>query len=75
MTDLLVAENKESYIEKAVVWANDKEQLQSIRKNLRQQMKESPLCDAVSFAKKVEEAYQNMWARFIGNNVEEDQKK
>lgn len=72
MADLLVADGNESYVERAVALAEDKEQLQRMRKNLRQQMIDSPLCDEVSFAKKIEEAYQNMWARFIGNNVKED---
>ena len=73
MADLLVANSKDSYIEKAVALANDEEQLQNIRKDLRQQMKDSPLCDAASFAKKVEDAYLNMWERYTGINVKENE--
>ena len=50
----------------------DKEQLRNLRKKLRQQMKTSPLCDSISFAKKIEEAYQVIWARYTGSNGKEE---
>jgi len=72
IADLLVADSVSSYIEKAAAWANNKGQLKNMRENLRQQMKDSPLCDAVSFTKNVEEAYLNMWKKITRNNVKED---
>jgi protein O-GlcNAc transferase len=68
MQDILVAESIESYIELVVNIAGEKELLIDLRKNLRQQMKSSPLCDAKSFAKKVEDAYQDMWAGLLRKN-------
>jgi predicted O-linked N-acetylglucosamine transferase (SPINDLY family) len=70
--ETLVADSSESYIERAISLAGDKELLISLRENLRQLMQNSPLCDAVSFAKKVEEAYQKMWEKFTGTYGEED---
>ena len=73
MEETLVADSIDSYIERAVSLAIDKKQLGSIRINLRQQIQKSPLCDAVSFAKNIEKAYLDMWAKYTGNFIEEEQ--
>ena len=57
----LIAESIEEYIEKAVVLANDLDQISALRGALRNQMKTSPLCDAKGFTKNVEAAYRKMW--------------
>ena len=41
------------------------EQLTALRNGLRDQMINSPLCDASAFAKNVEEAYLGMWERYV----------
>jgi len=72
MQDILLADSSESYIELAIKLAGNKDLLINLRKDLRQQMKSSPLCDANSFARKVEEAYQNMWGRYLENHVKKN---
>jgi predicted O-linked N-acetylglucosamine transferase (SPINDLY family) len=72
LADLLVADSIELYIERAVNLAGDKDLLIKTRENLRHQMQDSPLCDANSFAKKIEEAYQNMWAKYLESHVKEN---
>ncbi len=57
----LAAANEDEYVEKAVALANDLDRLQDIRKNLRPNMLNSPLCDAVRHTRSVEEAYREMW--------------
>ena len=68
MAESLVADSRDSYIEKAVGLANDKEHLESLRSNIRQQIQNSPLCDAVSFAKNIEAAYLKMWVKYTGSH-------
>jgi protein O-GlcNAc transferase len=67
MTETLVADSTSSYIERAVNLAEDKELLINLRKSLRQQMKDSPLCDAESFAKNIEDVYLNIWEKYTGS--------
>ena len=49
-------------------------QLLKIRKNFRQLMVDSPLCDSVSFAGKIEDAYMKMWTKYTSTYVKEDKK-
>jgi predicted O-linked N-acetylglucosamine transferase (SPINDLY family) len=56
-----IAETEEDYIAKAVQLANDINRLNTLRTNMRRQMQHSPLCDAASFARSVEVAYEKMW--------------
>ena len=68
MTEILVADSIESYIELAINLAEDKELLINLKKDLRQQMKTSPLCDANAIARKVEKAYLDMWGKYLENH-------
>jgi protein O-GlcNAc transferase len=63
VTDL-IADSIEAYVEMAVALAGDPARLADLRSSLRPRMAASPLCDAPGFARKVEEAYRTMWARW-----------
>ena len=67
LRELLVAENEKKYIKIAVSLANNINKLSEIRKNLRKTMLNSPLCDAQSFANKIEKAYLKMWEKYVSN--------
>ena len=56
-----VAETEEAYVEKAAALANDLDRLSALRKDLRDRMRQSPLCDADGFARDIEAAYREMW--------------
>jgi protein O-GlcNAc transferase len=58
-----VAENADDYVRRAVVNANNIEQLSVLRKGLREQVLASPLFDADRFAKHFEDALRGMWKR------------
>jgi predicted O-linked N-acetylglucosamine transferase (SPINDLY family) len=62
--DVLLASNENEYVENAVSLALDPERLQSLRANLREKMKSSPLMDAVTFTKELEENYQKAWTEW-----------
>jgi predicted O-linked N-acetylglucosamine transferase (SPINDLY family) len=57
----LVAQDIEGYVDIAVRLAHDQSQLTNLRATLRARMAASPLCDAGSFAQRVEGAYRSMW--------------
>ena len=57
----LVAGDEDAYIKKAVELANNLPRLTQLRRTLRQTLLDSPLCDSVSFARNVENAYRKMW--------------
>ena len=52
------------YVATVVGLANDPERLVQLRSTLRPRMAASPLCDAESFARKIEQAYRQMWTRW-----------
>ncbi len=59
-----VARSEEEYVEKLVKLANDLPGLAQIRRNLRGQMQTSALMDEAGFARDVEDAYAQMFARW-----------
>jgi predicted O-linked N-acetylglucosamine transferase (SPINDLY family) len=61
--DELVAATPEEYVQKSVALARDPEQLRALRAGLRERMRASPLLDAAGFARALEAAYRQMWAR------------
>jgi protein O-GlcNAc transferase len=65
LTDL-IADSVEAYVEMAVALAGDSARLADLRHSLRPRMAASSLCDAAGFARKVEDAYRTMWARWCG---------
>jgi protein O-GlcNAc transferase len=60
----LIANSVEAYVTTAVALAGDPARLADLRRSLRPRMAASSLCDAAGFARKVEDAYRTMWARW-----------
>ena len=56
-----VASSDEEYVEKAHEFAGRRDALASIRRGLRERVRESVLCDAPGFMKDVEAGYRAMW--------------
>jgi protein O-GlcNAc transferase len=57
----LVANTNQEYIDKAVNLSKDLKGLQSLRRGLRDMMKNSPVCDAIRFVGNLEMFYRKMW--------------
>ncbi len=68
----LAAENKEAYIETAVKLAGDLDRLSALRHELRPRMATAPLCDAPSFARKMETAFRDMWCKWCAETAVEE---
>jgi protein O-GlcNAc transferase len=60
----LIAINHDDYVDKAVHWASDTENLARLRGKLRKQMAASSLCDGYAFTKQVESAFRTMWKQW-----------
>jgi len=58
-----IADSEEDYVSMAVSLGNNLPQLASLRKNLRNRLLASPLCDAPRFARHLEAALWGMWER------------
>ncbi|HEC05415.1 MAG TPA: tetratricopeptide repeat protein [Thiolapillus brandeum] len=63
--DRLVASDIDSYVGLAVALAGDKIGRQELRDNLRSAVRQSSLCDAGAFARKVENAFGKMWESYV----------
>jgi len=59
-----IANSEDEYIEKAVALANDLPRLAAIRASLRDELKTSPCCDEIGFARRIEQAYRAMWIKW-----------
>jgi len=60
----LIAHTQDQYIELAKCLARDLPNLAKLRSELRQQIKESPLMDAPTFARDIEAAYRQAWTNW-----------
>lgn len=60
MTEL-AADSPEKFVQIAAGLAQDPERLKELRRTLRERMEQSPLMDAVGFARNIETAYRHMW--------------
>ena len=57
----LAVDTGEAYLAAARDLAGDREHLKTMRRNLREQLAGSPLCDGPAYARNVEAAYREMW--------------
>ena len=64
LTDF-IAQDIDDYVELAIKMAGNIEYLEKTRQGLREQMESSPLCNGKSFACDIENAYQDMWNKYI----------
>ena len=62
-----IANDEEDYFNKAISFANDIEKLDTIRKNLREKTKNSPLFDAETFGNDFSKLVKEMWANYVSN--------
>ena len=68
------AESKQAYVDMAVRWATSLPELSEIRKNLRQMMLKSKLCQAEPFVRNLEGVYSKWWKKYcreISNSCKE----
>jgi predicted O-linked N-acetylglucosamine transferase (SPINDLY family) len=63
--DELLAQDEDDYVRIASALAGDASKRGEYRAGLRDAVKASPLGDAAGFAAKVEDAYREMWAKFV----------
>ncbi len=59
-----IADTPEQYVEIASRLAQDLNRLAGLRSQLRQQVRNSPLCDGKGFTRSLEAAYRTMWLRW-----------
>jgi predicted O-linked N-acetylglucosamine transferase (SPINDLY family) len=61
----LVADSREAYLQKALGLARDPERLAALRTGMRKRLQASPLLDATGFARSLENAYLDVWERWV----------
>lgn len=64
-----IARTEDEYVEIAVALAKDIPRLAVLRAGLRQKMEASALMDETGFTRKLEAAYQEMWATWCGEDL------
>ncbi|WP_158598587.1 bifunctional class I SAM-dependent methyltransferase/glycosyltransferase [Achromobacter sp. K91] len=64
-----IAQTEAEYVEKVVAMASDIPELARIRAGLRQEMQASALMDETGFARKVEQAYRDMFKKWCEGSV------
>jgi predicted O-linked N-acetylglucosamine transferase (SPINDLY family) len=70
-----IAHTEDEYVEIAVALAADLPKLSDVRSKLRLEMQASPLMDEVGFARRVEEAYRVMWAKWCKHGQPKEKMK
>lgn len=60
----LVASNEKEYVSIARGLASDRDEMHSIRRNLRNMMATSPLCNAERYTRNLEDAFRRIWAKW-----------
>ncbi len=60
----LVAGSREEYVDVAAGLAGDRARLKTLRAELRERMRRSPILDAATFTRNLETAYREMWSRW-----------
>ncbi len=55
-----ICQSRQEYVERAIAWANDPDQLRLWRQNLRQSLSHGPLGNAESFTQRLENSYLRM---------------
>jgi predicted O-linked N-acetylglucosamine transferase (SPINDLY family) len=60
----LIAKSPDDYVRIATELAGDLDRLAALRMGLRERMRNSPLCDARTFTRNLEQAYREMWRKW-----------
>jgi protein O-GlcNAc transferase len=66
----LIADDDDSFVERAQRLAEDRERLRELRTGLRQRLQKSPLMDAPGFARNLEALYRAAWAAWCDGSKE-----
>lgn len=66
-----IAKDEDEYVALAVKWANNLEGLAKLRAGMREQVRNSPLCDGPRFARNFENALRFMWKDWCGEKMKE----
>lgn len=61
----LIAQNTDEYVSIATNLAKDKDRLRSMRHNLRDRVATSPLMNQEKFVRNMEDAYRQMWKKWV----------
>ncbi|MBK6280020.1 MAG: hypothetical protein IPF57_18825 [Gammaproteobacteria bacterium] len=64
--DDFIAADEDGYVEIARRWSGDIEGLARLRRELRQRLQESPLCDGKRYTRSLEEIYARLWQEWCG---------
>lgn len=64
----LICSSKNDYIEKAVFYANNPEELNNLKEKMGTIQKSAPLFNLANFVGKLETAYSRMWENYINGN-------
>jgi predicted O-linked N-acetylglucosamine transferase (SPINDLY family) len=67
--DRCVATDRASYVAAATALARDSATLAGLRRDLRPRIEGSPLCDAAGQARRLEDAYREMWRRWCARQA------
>jgi predicted O-linked N-acetylglucosamine transferase (SPINDLY family) len=62
-----IAAGDDDYVAKAVRFSAQRDELATLRSGLRERLLASPLCDAPRFARHLEDAFHQMWARYAAS--------
>eukprot|EP01127_Copromyxa_protea_P022173 TRINITY_DN7846_c0_g1_i1.p1 TRINITY_DN7846_c0_g1~~TRINITY_DN7846_c0_g1_i1.p1 ORF type:complete len:674 (+),score=75.64 TRINITY_DN7846_c0_g1_i1:115-2022(+) len=63
----LIAETDQEFVSKAIALANDAERLVNTRKQLRNDLLSSRLCDRTAYMKNVMKMYRNVWEKYCSS--------
>ena len=64
-----IAKDNQDYVARATRLSQDRAQLVGIRRNLRNTMMQSPLRDEIGMARRLEDAYRQMWVDYCNNST------
>jgi predicted O-linked N-acetylglucosamine transferase (SPINDLY family) len=65
----LVAESADELVALAASWAEAPARLAALRGSLRERVRRSPLCDAPTFTRGLEDAYRALWRRWCASDA------
>jgi protein O-GlcNAc transferase len=68
----LVGRDEDEYVRIAVEFGNDPERLQELRTGLRERLQASELGDAAGLTRAIEDAYGQMWGRWVAHGEDSD---
>jgi protein O-GlcNAc transferase len=69
LTDELLAEDEDGYVDRAVKLAGNLKRLRELRSTLRGRMEKSPLMDAARFARHIEAVYRDIWRKWCDSQA------